>query len=148
LRLIAESTQVMVQSEAVRALLASISSDLLLEITVGALLTLPAYSSLAMVLLTATLAASGIVTLDTALGLVLGANLGSGILGVLTTARSAVEVRHVPVGNLLFRAAGVALAAPTVGLWSAHVRPYLGADAAAVVMFHLALNLAIALLFL
>src|SRR5690606_11406004 len=126
LRLISETTQVMVQSEAVRVLLASISSDLLLEITIGALLTLPAYSSLAMVLLTATLTASGIVTLDTALGLVLGANLGSGILGVLTTARSAVEVRHVPLGNLLFRAAGVALAAPAVGLWITHARPFLG----------------------
>lgn len=148
LGLISESTQVIAQSEAVRALLASLSSDLLLEITVGTLLTLPMYSSLAMVLLTATLASSGIVTLDTALGLVLGANLGSGILGVLTTARSAVEVRHVPVGNLLFRAAGVALAAPAVGLWVAHVRPYLGDDAVGVVLFHLALNLAMALLFL
>lgn len=148
LRLISDSTQVMAQSEAVRVLLGSLSRDLLLEITVGALLTLPMYSSLAMVLLTASLAASGIVSLDTALGLVLGANLGSGILGVLTTARSAVEVRHVPVGNLLFRAVGVALAAPAAGLWAAHVRPYLGADAAAVVMFHLALNVAMALLFL
>ena len=148
LRLISESTQVMVQSEAVRTLLASISSDLLLEITIGTLLTLPAYSSLAIVLLTASLAASGIVTLDSALGLVLGANLGSGIIGVLTTWRSAVEVRHVPLGNLLFRAAGVALAAPVVGLWSIYVRPYLGNDAVAVVMFHLALNLGIALLFL
>src|SRR5690606_8461863 len=128
--------------------LGSLSRDLLLEITVGALLTLPMYSSLAMVLLTATLTASGIVTLDTALGLVLGANLGSGILGVLTTARSAVEVRHVPLGNLLFRAAGVALAAPAVGLWITHARPFLGNDAAAVVMFHLTLNLAIVVLFL
>src|SRR5690606_26082155 len=134
LRLISESTQVMVQSEAVRTLLASISSDLLLEITIGTLLTLPAYSSLAIVLLTASLAASGIVTLDSALGLVLGANLGSGIIGVLTTWRSAVEVRHVPVGNLLFRAVGVALAAPAVGLWSVHVRPYLGDDAVGVVL--------------
>src|SRR5690606_11337873 len=40
LGLISESTQVIAQSEAVRALLASLSSDLLLEITVGTLLTL------------------------------------------------------------------------------------------------------------
>ena len=49
----------MTQSPAVKALLASLSSDLLLEITVGALLAVVAYSSLAIVLLTATLAASG-----------------------------------------------------------------------------------------
>src|SRR3954464_13369540 len=52
LRLISEATQVMVQSPVVRALLASINSDLLLEITVGAVLTLLSYSSLAIVLLT------------------------------------------------------------------------------------------------
>jgi len=148
LRLISESTQVMVQSQAVRTLLASIGSDLLLEITLGALLALLAYSSLAMVLLTATLAGSGILPLESALGLVLGANLGSGILGVLTTSRSAIEVRHVPLGNLLFKAVGVLLAAPLIGLWVRHVRPYLPADAVAVVLFHLAFNAALALLFL
>jgi phosphate:Na+ symporter len=61
LRLISEATQVMVQSPVVRALLASINSDLLLEITLGAVLALLSYSSLAIVLLTATLAATGIV---------------------------------------------------------------------------------------
>jgi phosphate:Na+ symporter len=34
-----------------------------------------------------------------ALGLVLGANLGSGVLAVLTTAKSTVEVRQVPAGQ-------------------------------------------------
>ena len=51
LRLVAESTEIMTQSPAVKALLGSISSDLLLEITVGALLAVVAYSSLAIVLL-------------------------------------------------------------------------------------------------
>jgi phosphate:Na+ symporter len=148
LRLISEATQVMVQSPVVRALLASISSDLLLEITTGAVLALLSYSSLAIVLLTATLAASGIVPVDMALGLVLGANLGSGLLGVLTTSRSAVEVRHVPLGNLLFKCIGVALAAPCIGLWLTHLRPHLGPTVSTVVLFHLTLNLAMAVLFL
>jgi phosphate:Na+ symporter len=63
----------------------SLTSDLLLEITVGAVLAVVSYSSLAIVLLTATLAASGVIPMDVALGLVLGANLGSGLLAVLTT---------------------------------------------------------------
>src|SRR3954468_12921365 len=71
LRLISESTAIMVQSPIVKALLASISSDILLEITVGALLAVLSYSSLAIVLLVATLAGSGIVPLEMALGLVL-----------------------------------------------------------------------------
>lgn len=147
LRLVAESTAIMVQSDVVRALLQSLGSDVLLEITVGAVLALAAHSSLAIVLLTATLAASGAVPMDTALGLTLGANLGSGLLGVVVTARSAIEVRHVPLGNLLFKLGGVVLAAPLVGLWLQYAQPYL-AGAGTVVSFHLAFNTAMALLFM
>jgi phosphate:Na+ symporter len=148
LRLVSESTQVMVQSPVVQALLASISSDLLLEITVGALLAVLSYSSLAIVLLTATLASTGIVPTEMALGLVLGANLGSGILGVLTTGRSPVEVRHVPLGNLIFKCLGVLVAAPLIGLWLQYLRPWLGNDISTVVLFHLSFNLVMAALFI
>ncbi|HYW56764.1 MAG TPA: Na/Pi cotransporter family protein [Polaromonas sp.] len=148
LNLVTESTQVLTSNAAVKALLATLSSDLLLEITVGAALAVVSYSSLAIVLLTATLAASNVVPLDVALGLVLGANLGSGLLAVMTTARSAVEVRHVPLGNLAFKLLGVAIAAPFLGLWLRHASPYLGGAATAVVLFHLIFNLAVGLLFI
>ena len=147
LRLIGESTAIMVKSPVVKALLASLTSDLLLELTVGAVLTVVAYSSLAIVLLTSTLVASGAIPLEVGLGLVLGANLGSGILGVLATARSPVEVRQVPMGNLIFKLMGVAVAAPLVGLWLKQVRPL--ADAATVVvMSHLSFNLLLGLVML
>ncbi|MBI5275465.1 MAG: Na/Pi cotransporter family protein [Burkholderiales bacterium] len=145
LRLVAESTQIMVQSPAVKAVLATLSSDLLLEITVGAGLTVLAYSSLAIVLLTATLAATGAIPPDVALGLVLGANLGSGLLGVLVTMRSGEEARQVPLGNLVFKAIGVLAAMPFVGLWLKLTQPYLD-NATTVVSFHLAFNFVVALL--
>ena len=148
LKLVTDSTGVLTQAPAVKALLASLSSDLLLEITVGAFLALVSYSSLAMVLLTATLAASGMVPLDVALGLVLGANLGSGLLAVLTTSRSPIEVRQVPLGNLLFKVLGVLIAAPFLGVWLRHVRPYLGEHASVVVLFHLSFNVLVGVLFI
>ena len=148
LRLISESTAIMVQSPVVKALLGSMSSDILLEITVGALLAVLSYSSLAIVLLVATLAGTGIVPIEMGLGLVLGANLGSGILGVITTARSAVEVRHVPMGNLVFKAVGVAVAIPLIGLWLRYLRPYLGSDVPTVVLFHLSFNAVMGVLFI
>jgi phosphate:Na+ symporter len=148
LRLVTASTEVLTQAPAVKALLASLSSDRLLEITVGALLAVASYSSLALVLLTATLAASSVVPLDVALGLVLGANLGSGLLGVITTLRSAVEVRQVPLGNFVFKLLGVAITAPLVGLWLRHARPYLGEPATVVVLFHLTFNLLMGLGFI
>ena len=148
LKLVTDSTGVLTQSPTVKVLLASIGSDLLLEITVGAVLAVLTYSSLATVLLTATLAASNVIQLDVALGLVLGANLGSGLLAVLTTGRSAIEVRQVPMGNLLFKALGVLMAAPLVGLWLRHVRPYLGEPASAVVLYHLAFNVLVGIVFI
>ncbi len=148
LRLVAGSTATMTQSATVKALLGSISSELLLEITVGAFLSLLAYSSLAIVLLTATMAASGLLPLEPALGLVLGANLGSGLLAVLTTAKSAVEVRQVPLGNFVFKALGVLIAAPLIGLWLRYVRPYMGDVATTVVLFHFSFNVVVAVVFI
>ena len=148
LRLVTASTGVLTQAPAIKALLSSLSSDLLLEITVGAFLAVVSYSSLAIVLLTATLATSGVIPIDVALGLVLGANLGSGLLAVLTTGRSAIEVRQVPLGNLLFKVFGVVMAAPFVGLWLRYVRPYLGEPGAAVVLFHLGFNVLVGVVFI
>ncbi|HXD41704.1 MAG TPA: Na/Pi cotransporter family protein [Ramlibacter sp.] len=148
LRLVAASTEIMTRSEVVKALLGSISTDLLLEITVGALLSVLAYSSLAIVLLIATMAASGLIPLEPAMGLVLGANLGSGLLAVLTTARSAVEVRQVPVGNFLFKALGVLIAAPLAPLWLRHIRPFVHDPATLVVLCHLSFNLLVAVVFI
>ena len=148
LRLVTDSTEVLTRAPAVKALLGSLSSDLLLEITAGAFLAVVSYSSLAIVLLTATLAASGIIPIDVALGLVLGANLGSGLLAVLTTLRSPVEVRQVPLGNLMFKLLGIVIAAPFIGLWLRHVRPYLGEPATVVVLFHLTFNVLVGIVFI
>ena len=148
LRLVSESTGIIVRAPAVKAMLGSLASDILLEITVGAVLAVVAYSSLAIVLLTATLAASGAIPIDVALGLTLGANLGSGLLAVLATANSAVEVRQVPMGNLVFKAVGVLIAAPFVSLWLNLLRPYLPEPAMVVVLYHLVFNVLIALIFL
>ena len=143
LRLITESTTVLTQSPTVRTLLGALTSDLLLEIFTGAILAIVAYSSLATVLLTAALAGSGGIPADVALGLVLGANLGSGVLAVLTTIKSNVQTRQVPLGNLFFKIIGVLIMTPLTGLWLQHVRPYVPETAALVVLFHLAFNIVV-----
>ena len=148
LRLVTDSATVLTQSAAVRSLLASLASDLLLEITVGACLAVLSYSSLATVLLTAALAGSNVIPLDVALGLVLGANLGSGLLAVLTTLRAPVEVRQVPLGNLGFKLLGIVIAAPLIGLWLRYAGAYLGQPQAVVVMFHFAFNVMVSVVFI
>lgn len=148
LQLVVEATEPLFSAPAMRALLASLTSDVLLEITIGAALAILAYSSLAVVLLVAAMASSNVVPLDVALGLVLGANLGSGLLAVLTTAKSAVSVRQVTVGNLLFKALGVAIVTPFVGLWLRYVQPHVPNATHGVVLFHLAFNVVISVGFI
>ena len=146
LQLIVASTKPLTDAPALRTLLAALPSDVLLDILVGAALTVLSYSSLAIVLLTATLAASGIVPPGVALGLVLGANLGSGVLAVLIMARAPVAERRLPIGNLIFKALGCLLMVPLLPL----VLPWLqrsGLDVPQqIVGFHLGFNIALALL--
>ena len=145
LRLINESATELTRSETVRTLLAALTSDIMLEVTVGAILSIVSYSSLATVLLTATLVGSGGVPVTVGLGLVVGANLGSGLLAVITTLRSSVETRQVPLGNLMFKIIGVLIMAPLATPWLLYARPYVGSDAALVVLYHLAFNSVMAL---
>ena len=148
LQLIVAATKPLIDAPAVRQLLASLPNDVLLDMLVGAVLTVLSYSSLAIVLLTATLAGAGMLPLGVALGLVLGANIGSGLLGVLTTARADVATRRLPVGNLLFKLAGCLLVVP----WMPQIRQALEQELPAVpqqvVAFHLAFNVLLALLFI
>ena len=148
LSLVSASAGVLTKAPAVKALLASLSSDLLLEITVGAVLSVLSYSSLAIVLLTATLASTGVIPIDVALGLVLGANLGSGVLAVLTTLSAKIQTRQVPLGNLMFKIIGIAIAAPFVGLWLRYVQMLVGDLTTLVVLFHLSLNVMIGAVFI
>jgi phosphate:Na+ symporter len=135
------------QAAGVKVIFASLTGDVFLDMLFAALLTLLAYSSLAVVLLTAALAASNVIGIHVALGLVLGANLGSGLLAMLSTARSPPEARRVTLGNFLFKLIGCAIVVPLLGIlepWVAH----LGSEARQVVLFHLLFNVGIAVVFL
>jgi phosphate:Na+ symporter len=118
----------------------------LLDMLVAALFTVLCYSSLAVVLLVATLASLHVIALPVALGLVLGANLGSGLLGMLSTLRATPEARRVTLGNFLFKLIGSLLAYPMVGHLESWIAGMELDPAREVVLFHLFFNVALALL--
>jgi phosphate:Na+ symporter len=148
LQLIVGATKPLVQAPAVSALLKALPNDGLLDVFVGAVLTVLSYSSLAIVLLTATLATSGLVPLPVAFGLVLGANLGSGILAVLATSKSSAQVRRLPLGNLLFKAVGALLTIPALPQVMALLQQHLPSPHQQLVAFHLGFNIVLAVLFI
>jgi phosphate:Na+ symporter len=97
----------------VRALLSQITDQPFLCVVIAAALTWVAHSSAAVVLLIMSLAYSHFVTPAAALALVLGANLGSAINPLLEgTTSGNIAGRRVPLGNLLNRLVGVAVALP------------------------------------
>ena len=148
LQLIMLHTRPLIGSPAVRTLLAALPNEVLLDIVVGAALTVLSYSSLAIVLLTATLAGSGMLPAKVALGLVLGANIGSGLLAVLSTARSPIAARRLPIGNLMFKLAGCLVMLPLLGPLQRELPQWVGSVHQQVVLFHLGFNVALALLFI
>ena len=148
LQLIVAATRPLTESPAVRALLVALPSDVMLDILVGAVLTVMSYSSLAIVLLIATLAASALIPTTVALGLVLGANIGSGVLAMLATATASPQVRRLPLGNLLFKSAGALLFALVMPEVHVLIQQLVQAPHQQVVLFHLAFNVALAILFI
>ena len=122
LQLIVAAARPLTQTVCVKAIFTTISGDPLLDLVMAAAITVLAYSSLAVVLLVATLTASQVIGLDTALPLVLGANIGSGALAVLMTLSSSVEVRRVPLGNLVFKLLGALITIPFVYLIANYAR--------------------------
>ena len=148
LQLIVEATKPLTESPAVRALLVALPNEVLLDIVVGAALTVLSYSSLAIVLLTATLAASSMLPANVALGLVLGANLGSGLLAIIATMGASPKVRRLPLGNLLFKIVGALIAVPLLPQAHALLQQQVGGVHLQVVLFHLGFNLALGVLFI
>ena len=148
LKLIMVATQPFTQAAGVKVMFASLTGDLMLDMLVGALFAVLSYSSLAVVLLTATLVSTGIISVKVALALVLGANLGSGILAVLTTLNMSPEARRVPLGNLIFKVLGCLLFVPFIGP-VLQLLASLDADSQRMVVnFHLLFNVVLAAVFI
>ena len=148
LQLIVGATRPLTASPAVRALLVALPQEVMLDIVVGATLAVLSYSSLAIVLLTATLAVEGLLPVNVALGLVLGANVGSGVLAMIVTSSGAANLRRLPLGNFLFKAAGALLAIPLLGEAQLLLQTYAGNVQQQVVLFHVAFNSVLLLSFI
>jgi phosphate:Na+ symporter len=148
LSLISQASVPLRQTEGLTVVLRSLTDEAILAVLLAALITWLAHSSIAIVLLVMSFVSVGAVSIDLALALVLGANLGGAITALVATSGAPTAARRVPLGNLVMRGVGV------VAIWPflAWVQPYL-ADispdpARLVANFHTAFNLGIAVFFL
>lgn len=107
LDLIVAASEPITHAHVLELLFVSLTGDILLATIVGALFALITYSSLAAVLLTATLAGAGLIGLPVAIALVIGANIGSGVLAFLSSSSQTAEGRRVALGHLLYKLLGL-----------------------------------------
>jgi phosphate:Na+ symporter len=132
-------------SDVLHAVLRAVADEPLLAIIVGALLTWLAYSSLAMILLVASLASSDLLAPQALFPIVLGINLGAALPAIVATMAEPATARRIPLGNLIFRMAGVLIALPFLGQIAQYLVAFDADPVRLIVNFHLMFNLALCL---
>jgi len=141
LELIVQAMTPITEASGVKVIFASLTGDILLDALIGAMFAVVSYSSLAAVLLTATFAATGVISFDVALCLVIGANLGSGILAMLNNGTATPNARRVALGSLLFKLVGSLLVLPFVHVLADAMQKLPLPDSELVIYFHVFYNL-------
>jgi phosphate:Na+ symporter len=148
LHMIADNAAPLRDSTLLKDVMTALEGQPVMAVVVAAMVTLISTSSLAVILLVISFVQNGLVSLPLAFVLVLGINLGGGALPILATLRAEPEAQRVPMGNFVFRLAGVVVLLPLLPL----VSPYLGRIEAEpwrqIANFHTAFNLALALVFI
>lgn len=110
LQMIGEATTPLREAEFLPEIVAYLHGDFLTAFLIGAAFTWIVHSSVASILLIATFAAQGLVPVELGVSLMLGANLGGGLIAVGLTRQGFVEARRIALGNLIFRGTGAVIA--------------------------------------
>ena len=123
-----------------------LDGDLLIALLVAVLLTWMCHSSVAVILLIASLASTGVMSPLTTLALVLGVNIGGALPSVMNAGNPVA--RRLPLGNLLVRLFGAVLVLPFASLLGKSLAVTAIAPAHLVVYLHIAFNLLLGLGFI
>jgi phosphate:Na+ symporter len=145
LTMLAHGARELGDSNVLHVVMQAVAGEPLLAILTGALLTWLAYSSLAMILLVASLASSDVLAPAALFPIVLGINLGAALPAITATIAEPRVARRVPLGNLIFRLVGVLLALPFLGPIAQHLVAFDADPVRLIVNFHLLFNLALCL---
>ena len=131
-----------------RDLVTAVTREPLIVFVLCAVLAWAMHSSIAAVLVIASLAAAGLVGPVAALAMVLGANLGSALNPLVDAISGDAAAVRLPLGNLVNRLVGCALALPFLPDLAALIAQSEPNPGRMPIIFHLLFNTALALLFL
>lgn len=141
LTMIGQSTEPLRESAVLPQIMGYLRGDPVTALALAALLTWLVHSSVAAILLFAAFAGQGVLPVEVALPMVLGANIGGGLIAVWLTRGQGVEARRIPLGNLLFRATAALTLMAVVELGFVPMDALGTGEARQIVNFHLAFNI-------
>jgi phosphate:Na+ symporter len=140
LKLIGEATSPLRESAMLPTFSGYLADDYFTAFLVGAAFTWLVHSSVASILMVAAFAAQGLLPLEAGVPLVLGANLGGGLIAFWLSRGMPPAAQRIPVGNLLFRAFGSVIALALVETIGLPMRLLGGDHGMALVNLHVAFN--------
>ncbi|PTD24790.1 Na/Pi cotransporter family protein [Sphingomonas fennica] len=134
------------RNEFARTSLQALSEHIVFIVLIGALLAWAAHSSVAIVLLAISFAASGVLSVAAGIALALGANAGTAINPVLEGSTADAAARRLTIGKLIGRLGGVLLILAVYPFVTPLMTGVESAPARAIANFHVGFNLALALI--
>jgi len=149
LKLIGSSTVPLREAAILQELFHALEDERIFALLLIILLTWISHSSIAMILLIMSLAASEIISPQLGLVLVLGANIGGTIPAVVATLNKGPQARRITMSNCCFKVISCIVVLPFVDVISSLLSTYDTTNLARqIVDFHTAFNVAIAVIFL
>ena len=145
LGMISEASAPLANNAAIKNVFIYLSDDLLTGFVLAAFLAWMMHSSIAAVLLFATLAANGVLPLNAAFAMTLGANLGGSFIAVFLTLKSDINIRKVVLANLLLRGGGALVALGLIHEFDIINHIFGATSQLKVLNFHLVFNAAVLL---
>jgi phosphate:Na+ symporter len=148
LRFILLSVEPVRQSVVLQDIFAALLGEPILAVAVAAIIALMTYSSLATVLLIASLVFSKAIPVDLGILLVLGANLGGTLPPILSTLQSGAVARQITAGNAIMKGLAVLVCVPFAAYIPSLLDNFGMGGARVVINFHMMFNVCVALVFL
>ncbi|MGJ8570997.1 MAG: Na/Pi cotransporter family protein [Hoeflea sp.] len=146
LRLIGEASTPLKTSEILPVIINYLSRDWITAFVLAGLLTWAFHSSVAAVLLLASLADRALIPPVLIIPLVLGINFGAAVIGAVLTRGERVDARIVPLGNVAIRGLGTLIALAAQLTFELQSSAFSAQPGDAVVLVHLAINLVVLVL--
>lgn len=117
IKIMSESVTPLRESEFLRTLLLSVGESPVSGVLIAALVTALVQSSAAVIGMTLALSLQNLMTLDVAIPIILGANIGTCAAAIITSIGANVEARQVAAAHILFKVLGVLILYPFIGLF-------------------------------